>query len=305
MSDSRLDMVLFEETLNRLIWVDGRIRAGREAALNWIRQRLSEELRARLALSPALWDGFEAGEEPGFSTVADALLESCQLSDTQAAQYRAMLECNRGEAAAWLWKTVIENELRRLPERSSGKHLISPVSWWRFRCMKVYPSPALADKVVAALGLGTDKADELRSLLLRGNFSDVGPLKTPVRDSIRSSGKSVTAFREDAYISRSAWLPFEPHGKGVVSQGTLLKLVLALDLTPDGGWDFLSLIHDGFYMDCDLLFLAYMQLICAVSGRDGYVPEQLAQIIEQRRFNEKGKSIFDNPYPPDALLDVD
>ena len=305
MPERALDMVLFEEALNREIWIDGRIRAGREAAPNWIRQRLADELCSRLRLSPEPRREFEAGEEPGFSAVSDALLRLRPLSGQFENQYRAMLSCNRAEAAAWLWKTALEEELRLLPERSSGGQRIPPASWWRFRCMKVCPSPDLADKVAAALGLGSDEADELRALFIRRQFDDVSPLKAPVRDGVRASGKSVTAFREDAYISRSAWHPFEPRGSGVVSRGTLFKLVLALGLTPDGGWDFLALIRSGFYMDCDLLFLAYMRLICAASDSGGYVPEELAQIIEERRFDGDGRPMFDNPYPSAALLDLD
>lgn len=87
-----------------------------------------------------------------------------------------------------------------------------------------------------------------------------------------------------------------------MSQGTLLKLVIALRLAPEDGWNFLALIESGFYMECDLVFLAYMHLACAQrEGRAQYVPEQLASLLEEFSLDSAtGERYFGNPYPPEA-----
>lgn len=305
-----VDRVLFEEKLNRLKEEDSRIREGREAAVNWVRARLSRELReaapSRFGLDEEQLRQFGLGEEPGFGAVEDRLLDCLGLAGTKAKQYRALVSSSRSSAAAWLWNELVELELSRLPGRLADGEGIPGATWWRFRRVKVYTSPELAGKICAALGLGAAEEAELRELFLRGVFEDVGPLRESVRKGVRALGMTVTAFREGAYISRGAWLPFEPAGTGTTSQGTLLKLVIGLRLTPEGGWSFLAPIHSGFYMDCDLIFLTYMHYVCALGGgSENYVPEDLAVLIEELSRGTRGKPLFDNPYGPEAYSPLD
>ena len=297
-----MDSLLLEEKINRLTAEDGRILARRESAVKWLRARLSAALRdgagAIPGLSGELWGQFRRGESPGFDEVAERLLARLELSQERARQYAALLSQSRRQAAAWLWDELLERELRVLAARAG----ISEATWWRFRRARAYPSGALAEKLARALGLTPAEEDELRGLFLRGKFDDAGPLKSAIQRGIASRGLTVTAFREDAYISRKAWRHFEPGGRGPVSQGTLLKLVIALRLAPEEGWNFLALIESGFYMECDLVFLAYMHLACAQrEGRAQYVPEQLASLLEEFSLDSAtGERYFGNPYPPEA-----
>lgn len=298
-----MDRVLLEEKLNRLKAEDERVRSGREAAINWIRERLERELRAdiaaRFGLDDAQWRQFELGEEPAFTSAESKLLGFLRLTSSKARQYRAIASQGSRAAAGWLWKELVEHELRRLPARTEGEQRIPDVTWWRFLRLKVYSSAELAGKIAAALGLDAAEAAELGALFLRDVFEDVGPLKEAIRKGIKARGMTITAFREDAYIGQTTWVPFEPGGKGTVSQDTLLKLIIGLRLTPDGAWDFLAPVHSGFYMECDLVFLVYMYLICARSGPEQYVPEELAELI-QRYSHDGRRLLFGNPYPPEA-----
>lgn len=292
MPDNGINWAQIEHLLNRLEHDEG-IYAKRTRAVSWVRARLEramlEGAPARFGLMEEQWEQFMLGESPGFEAAAKKIRLHLRLSLAKRRQYEATAAVDRAKAAAWLCEQLLGTELKAFPDKAH----ISPSSWRRFLLAKTYVSDETADHIVSALELTPEEEAELRPLFLRGTFDDVEALKAPVRDGIAAKGLTITEFLGLAYISADAWEAFRPNARGIVtSQGTLLKLVIGLILPPEGAWDFLGLVHSGFFMERDLVVLTCMH-------SEIYDIERLSEVLEKYSWDSViNQQLFPNLYPP-------
>ena len=292
MSDGGINWAQIEHLLNRLEHDEG-IYAKRTRAVSWVCARLEramlENAPARFGLTSEQWGQFMAGESSVFEAAAEQILPHLCLSRARRREYDALAAVDRAEAAAWLCKRLLDAELDAFLRRSG----ITYPSWRRFLLAKTYVSDKTAESIVSALELTSEEEAELRPLFLRGTFDDVEALKDPVRAGIAAMELTIAKFLELSYISADAWEAFQSGARGkVTSQGTLLKLVIGLKLSPEEAWGFLGFVHSGFFMERDLVVLTCMH-------SEIYDIERLSEVLEKYSWDSViNRRLFPNLYPP-------
>lgn len=294
--------VQIEEIINCL-YRSPEIKRRRSQAADWVRGRLQQQAEAAflppLGVSEAEWrqcregDGAERGEmldkivealrtQPPSSGQEDLLT----LSGRKMRELEALAAASPAGAVQWLTDYLTERERISFCKKAG----ISPATWKRFAECTVYTSEQNISRIVQTLGLNEEDAAAFQALVIRELFYDLSRLRPELMRRIKEADLTITEFLSRAFISEKAWKPFSGGREDrPASQGTLLKIIICLAMTPDDGKAFLALVNSGFVMRRDLVVLACM--CCGI-----YDVYELSDILETFSQGYGGEKLYGNLY---------
>lgn len=294
--------VQIEEILNQLQRSPD-IRRRRSQAADWVCDRLQRQTECEfltlLGISKAEWQQLQKGNEADFRKMIDKIVDSLHiqelssehkdtlsLSGRKKREFEALAAASPKVAAQWLTDYLTERA-RISFCKTAG---ISPATWKRFAECTVYTSEQNIDRIVQTLELNKKDADAFRAMVVRELFYDLSRLRPDLTRRIKEANLTISEFLSRAFISERAWKPFSSdRGNRPTSQGTLLKIIICLAMTPDEGKEFLALVNSTFVMRRDLVVLACM---C----RGIYDVYEVSDILEAFSQGYGGEKLYGNLY---------
>ncbi len=180
--------------------------------------------------------------------------------DRYAKGLEANGECGDG-IAGLVEECLLERRWRRLKEKSK----LSEPAFQRFRWAKTYTERENLRKIAEAAGLNNEETDrflKLGHLEVFQNPDSLCTLYAAIEKRLKDRKIHTGQFRDkNLWMDDNIWSDIK--GRRRVSQRTLLRLAVGLELSPDQAWGFLGIVDSGFAFDLDILVLA-----CLYNGYD-------------------------------------
>ncbi len=271
-----------EQILNLLMSEDA-IRRRRTASAAYLGSILDERISKKIkqvSLGTAELSAFAVGEKPLYASVTRRLTE-LGISREKRSELRTVACVNPKAAEKQLRMYLYDRELAAVFKESRLGH----TSWRAFLESTGYTTPQTAKRIARAANMTPAETREFLELLVRDSFEELSRLRPALRELMARKNISEALLKRRTLLSSRAWAPLarergdagdakpenEPGEKTEnetgektkddapkerVSQSTLLRLAVGLELDRPDAEALLGTVGSGFIMRRDLVVLA-------------------------------------------------
>lgn len=274
-------VIRVEQTLNILMGEEP-IERRRTAAAAYLREHIgavADERLKGLGLGKREFTALANAEKPLFAQI-NRRLEEAGISREKRSELRTVACAGPEAAEKQLRMLIYDQEMSKVFKRSGLGH----TSWRAFIESSGYVTRDTAERIADAAGLDEKKRPVFLGLLVRDSFEDLTRLRPMLWGLMVENSVSESELRRRTLLSPRAWAPLARSGgdggkeveedlNGVgedpgqensgkkaaadrVSQSTLLRLAVGLELDRPDSEKLLDSVGSGFIMRRDLVVLA-------------------------------------------------